>query len=217
MSTLPFAIKMLVEVRAKDEGGFENEVLYHQSVTASIDYDPLGEGYNPEALLDQVELPEVPALYSIWIVGYIEFTKYEGPDGTEHDENVYVDTSEVSLATEYERTAMEVKYDCELPELEKQIVNFHWPDQPVTTTLKEQQMEQQTAIKMVDVDSSQISQMGHDPVSKVMRVAFKNGAAYRYQNVSEELYNSIIDAPSVGKALNENIKKFPEAFPFSKE
>lgn len=217
MSTLPFAIKMLVEVLAKEGGGFENEVLYHQSVTDSIDYDPLGEGYNQEALLDQIELPEVPALYSIWIVGYIEFTKYEGPDGVEHDENVYVTTSEVSPATEYEITAMEVEYDCEIPKLEKQIVNFHWPDQPVTTLPKEQQMEQQTAIKMVDVDSSQISQMGHDLVSKVMRVAFKNGAAYRYQNVSEELYNSIIDAPSVGSAFSAQIKKFPEAFPFSKE
>ena len=78
-------------------------------------------------------------------------------------------------------------------------------------------MEHQTAIKMVDVDSSQISQMGHDPVAKVMRVAFKNGAAYRYQNVSVELYNSIIDAPSVGSAFSAQIKKFPEAFPFSKE
>lgn len=166
MSTLPFAIKMLVEVRAKDEGGFENEVLYHQSVTASINYDPLGEGYNQETLLDQLELPEVPGLYSVWIVGHIHFTEYDGPEGVEHDENVYVDTSEVSPATEYERTAMEVQYDCDLPDSELRafftteapakaspediakavsllqsavpIPNSHWPDQPVTTKTKEQ-------------------------------------------------------------------------------
>lgn len=70
---------------------------------------------------------------------------------------------------------------------------------------------------MKDVDSSQISQMGHDPVTKTMRVLFKNGSAYRYQNVEVELFNQILEAPSQGVAFTANVKKFPEAFPYSKE
>lgn len=69
-------------------------------------------------------------------------------------------------------------------------------------------------MEMKQVESSNISAIGH--AGHTMVVQFKNGTKYRYENVSAELYQRILDAESVGKAFNELVKKNPTAHPYAK-
>ena len=71
-------------------------------------------------------------------------------------------------------------------------------------------------IEMISVESSQISKMGHDPVSKVMRVEFHGGSVYEYQNVTAETFTQILEAPSIGKEFNFLIKKNAIAYPYQR-
>ena len=66
-------------------------------------------------------------------------------------------------------------------------------------------------ISMVPVTSSNIRSMGWsagDPpiVPPVMRVEFLNGSVYDYADVSEEVFNAVLNAESVGKAYNSIVK-----------
>ncbi len=69
---------------------------------------------------------------------------------------------------------------------------------------------------LTPVESSNIEAMGHDPVTQVMTVKFKNGTVYDYQKVNKEIYMNILNASSVGGAFNASVKKFPLLFPFTK-
>jgi hypothetical protein len=72
-------------------------------------------------------------------------------------------------------------------------------------------------MKMQPVESSNIEAMGHDPLTSEMDVKFKSSALpYRYANVSEEVYQRIITAPSVGSAFIELVRNHPELYPFTK-
>ena len=57
------------------------------------------------------------------------------------------------------------------------------------------------------VESSYVSGIGYDPVTKTLRVEHKDGKAYDYEGVSAESYMSVISAESIGKALHEFVKK----------
>jgi hypothetical protein len=67
-------------------------------------------------------------------------------------------------------------------------------------------------IKLTPVASSNVEGIGYDEATKIARVRFKNGATYRYTGVSKELHESIMAAPSVGKAITQL-----RAFPCTKE
>lgn len=69
---------------------------------------------------------------------------------------------------------------------------------------------------LVQVESSTIAAMGHDETHNVMTVQFKNGSLYEYQNVDKSTYGVILNAPSVGKAFDAEIKKQPGKYPFQK-
>lgn len=71
-------------------------------------------------------------------------------------------------------------------------------------------------MKFVPVVSSQISQLGHDAVSSTMRVVFTNGSTYEYANVSRELFEELLAAPSVGSHFSKVIKKNHGTYPFTK-
>lgn len=71
-------------------------------------------------------------------------------------------------------------------------------------------------IQMKAVSSSQIASIGHDPALSVMRVMFNNGSTYDYSNVTQELFEKILYAPSVGAAFSALIKKNPKEYPFRK-
>jgi hypothetical protein len=56
----------------------------------------------------------------------------------------------------------------------------------------------------VPVVSSNLASVGHEDTT--LEVEFKNGQLYHYFGVSQELYQELLNAESVGKFLNTNIK-----------
>lgn len=73
-------------------------------------------------------------------------------------------------------------------------------------------------VNMIAVESSNIARVGHneDHDKPVMFVQFKNGGTYRYENVPVATFKEIVEAESVGKVFNALVKKFPDAYPFTK-
>lgn len=71
-------------------------------------------------------------------------------------------------------------------------------------------------ILMEPVKISQVEAVGYDAPTKTMRVRFKAGSTYDYQNVSGDLHAQIVSAPSIGQAINQTLKKNPQKFPFRK-
>ncbi len=61
-------------------------------------------------------------------------------------------------------------------------------------------------IEMQEVSSSNVAAVGYDSDSSTLRVQFTNGSVYDYDGVSEEEYDSLVTADSVGSYLNSNIK-----------
>ncbi|MBN8749575.1 KTSC domain protein [Xylophilus ampelinus] len=56
------------------------------------------------------------------------------------------------------------------------------------------------------VPSSTIVSIGYDEPSQTLEVEFKQGAVYQYYNVSQELFDQLLQAPSKGQFLHYNIK-----------
>ena len=56
---------------------------------------------------------------------------------------------------------------------------------------------------LVPVDSSNVEGIGYDADSRVLRVRFRNGSAYRYEDVPPELHAAILSADSVGRAVSK--------------
>lgn len=81
-------------------------------------------------------------------------------------------------------------------------------------------------MKMHPVQSSQVSAIGYDPETKKLRVRFKPFAnkgseqkpepTYEYSHVSQGDYDAIRNAESVGREINQRLKKNPSAFPYRK-
>lgn len=63
------------------------------------------------------------------------------------------------------------------------------------------------------VGSSNISEIGYDPMSETLEVMFTNGSVYQYYNVGQALFDQIMQAPSKGQFLNVYIKN---AYPYSR-
>lgn len=56
------------------------------------------------------------------------------------------------------------------------------------------------------VNSSNIKQVDYDPFMDTMTVGFSNNSVYEYYGVSIETYKELIEAKSVGKFFQKNIK-----------
>jgi len=56
------------------------------------------------------------------------------------------------------------------------------------------------------VTSSNVAEIGYDPATMILEVAFLNGSVYQYFDVPEFLYQGLLHAESVGRFLNEQIK-----------
>ena len=61
-------------------------------------------------------------------------------------------------------------------------------------------------MKRVSVQSSSVSELGYDPDTMTLEVAFRKGDVYRYFDVPQALYHELIRSDSLGKFLNSNIK-----------
>jgi KTSC domain len=56
------------------------------------------------------------------------------------------------------------------------------------------------------VSSSNIASVGYDPGSETLEVEFLNGRVYQYYNVPQFMHERMMEAPSVGKFFNGEIK-----------
>lgn len=53
------------------------------------------------------------------------------------------------------------------------------------------------------VTSSNVKSVGYDPNTRTLEVEFNSSGVYQYGNVSEGEYQSLLQAESVGKAVNQ--------------
>lgn len=61
------------------------------------------------------------------------------------------------------------------------------------------------------VDSSQVATIGYDPATKTLAMTFKHGAGaeYQYPGVTQEQYDALAGAKSIGKHFGQHIKTLP--------
>lgn len=59
---------------------------------------------------------------------------------------------------------------------------------------------------MPTLSSSNLSSCEYDPASRVLSITFHSGRTYRYADVSEDTYQSLLNAPSAGRYFNSAIK-----------
>jgi hypothetical protein len=57
------------------------------------------------------------------------------------------------------------------------------------------------------IESSTIKKIGYNYLEKKLIVEFKSEAIYHYKEVPEEIFEAFKTSESMGKYLNENIKK----------
>ncbi|MDO9402383.1 MAG: KTSC domain-containing protein [Polaromonas sp.] len=58
----------------------------------------------------------------------------------------------------------------------------------------------------INANSSNIERFAYDPVSRVLKVEFKNGGTYDYFDVSPSDFQRMCNAPSKGQFLASDIK-----------
>jgi len=58
----------------------------------------------------------------------------------------------------------------------------------------------------VEVSSSNVAAIEHDPTTAVLEIKFRNGSRYRYFLVPRRLYDALRDAPSKGKFFNTFVR-----------
>lgn len=61
-------------------------------------------------------------------------------------------------------------------------------------------------IERTPVSSSNVASVGHDSSTNTLSIEFKDGSVYHYHDVEKNMYNSLVDAKSIGKYIHENIK-----------
>ena len=57
-------------------------------------------------------------------------------------------------------------------------------------------------LQMHFVNSGHIEALSYDPDNQTMFVAYRSGAEYAYNHISYDTFMSILEAPSVGAAVN---------------
>ena len=60
---------------------------------------------------------------------------------------------------------------------------------------------------MIPVDSSNILEIGYDPDSATLIIAFKDGSEYEYYDVPQHEFDNFLHAESKGKYGHQNIYK----------
>ena len=56
------------------------------------------------------------------------------------------------------------------------------------------------------VSSSNLKSIGFDPSDGILEVEFHNGGIYQYLNVPDATYFELMNAPSIGRYLNDYVK-----------
>lgn len=61
-------------------------------------------------------------------------------------------------------------------------------------------------VDMRDVYSSHVMSIGYNPGDKTLHVVYKSGKHAVYRDVPEDVADSVLTAPSIGKALRESVR-----------
>lgn len=61
-------------------------------------------------------------------------------------------------------------------------------------------------MEMIPVRSTAISAVGYDAASRRMSIRFRNGGTYTFCNVPENIFNGLLDARSIGRYYDDNIR-----------
>ena len=61
-------------------------------------------------------------------------------------------------------------------------------------------------MERIAVDSSSVASVGYDRATFELEIEFRNGRTYRYQQVPIGAFRLLLQAPSVGQFVNEQIK-----------
>jgi hypothetical protein len=64
--------------------------------------------------------------------------------------------------------------------------------------------------EMQMVSSSNVEAVGYDSDARELYIRFTDGDTYAYSNVEPQIYEGILQAPSVGSYFNREIKPFHE-------
>lgn len=59
----------------------------------------------------------------------------------------------------------------------------------------------------VPVESSNLSEVGYDPATKILEIAFTRGGVYQYFAVPDSVHQDLMAATSIGRYFDLNIKK----------
>lgn len=81
-----------------------------------------------------------------------------------------------------------------------------------------------SVIQMIEVKSSQIHRIGHDPVLNILAIQFyrgygrdqRPGSIYHYQNFGAAEFEAFRNAESKGKHFGQHIKPFADKYPYTK-
>jgi len=76
-------------------------------------------------------------------------------------------------------------------------------------------------VKLIEVESSQIHAIGHDPETNTLAIRFKNWkgditSLYHYANVTAADFAAFIASESKGRHFGKSIKPFADKYPFTK-
>lgn len=75
--------------------------------------------------------------------------------------------------------------------------------------------------KLIEVESSQVHAIGHDPETQTLAVHFKHWkgefvSVYHYANVTADDFAAFLAAESKGRHFGQHIKPFADKYPFTK-
>lgn len=70
-----------------------------------------------------------------------------------------------------------------------------------------------SGMERVAVQSREIALLGYDAGRKMLEVTFRRGGVYHYQNVPVDIYQALLQAPSIGTFFSEKIRN---QYPFEK-
>lgn len=71
-------------------------------------------------------------------------------------------------------------------------------------------------LKLYKVFSSNISALGYNSTSKVLRVIFNNGSSYLYFGVEPIMWDALAKSQSKGRFLTENITRRKDKYKYIK-
>lgn len=87
------------------------------------------------------------------------------------------------------------------------------PERPEAVTEAREIILQEEGEKRSRVDSNYLRSVGYDASERVLEIEFKKGEVYQYKDVPIAVYTNLMNASSLGKYFNDNIK---DVYPYQK-